>query len=730
MKTLLPALSTLALLGACQSPAEPDPVPEVDPVAIDSEDPLPDYPRPTLVRNRWQSLNGTWGYEPGNETQPPPLRRHLTGEVTVPFSLGAEFSGTSETPEYAWYQRAFVVPTGWHQDRIVLHFGAVDWEAKVWVNGRLVAEHRGGFDPFAIDITEAVNSAVPEQDLVVRVWDPTEGEQMRGSQGASRPEITGIWQSVWIEPVPRRGVTDLLVEPSLEDRSVAVTVLGEDFEGEDMIEVEVLERGGLLAVRRGAVGERLLVPIPGARAWSPEDPFLYDLRIIRSAPAGRVLEDVRSYFGLRTIERRVDALGESRLYLNGEPRALFGVLDPGLWPGGDFTAPTTADLRADISTARAMGFDMIKKSGKVEPELWYRWCDEVGMLVWQDMPAANVETDSGREQFALEMEALLAARGAHPSIIGWTLFDDGSAPFDAAMMVGRVRNADPTRLVTAASGWRDTGDGDTRAESHYPGPVQVMEAGHRLSMLEEFGGLSLALEGHTGGAGYRAVQDGSELAFAYEEYARTVHRLFDEGLDVAVYASLTDLPGEATGLITLDRSRQKADAGAIARANRGEFDPLYVVLATSEVGARTWSYRFEEPAGDWMGEFGPGLDLPGEHGEWSEGEAPFAGGPVCGADARTVWTSESLWLTTEFQVPVAPTGELILRLRHEGPVKVWVNGHLLCERDGLTRTYLGVKTGLSAATVLRPGTNTLSVTSSSPGDERFVDVGLEVLATR
>ena len=334
-------LTPLLLLAACAAPTEPD-VPEPTPAAsggtltrwgqaLDREAPLPEYPRPSMVRQRWRSLNGPWQFEPRTPSQPLPFDRELSGEILVPFPPESVLSGVKAHHEHLWYKRDFDVPTGWRSDRVLLHFGAVDWEAEVWVNGRRLTLHRGGYDPFTVDITPAL-LPIPEQQLLVRVSDPTDaGEQMRGKQvrdpkGIWYTPVSGIWQTVWIEPVPRRGVDELAIEPSYDPEtragSVAVTVGGIDLLGGDLVEVEVLERGGLSAARRGAVGERIEVPIPAARPWSPEDPFLYDLRVTRTGAEGKVLDRVHSYFGLRRIERVIKEIGAVFLQDEGERRRL------------------------------------------------------------------------------------------------------------------------------------------------------------------------------------------------------------------------------------------------------------------------------------------------------------------------------------------------------------------------------------------------------------------------
>lgn len=739
-----PLLLVPVLLPACRSSGENPGDPGAPPAGLtrwgrdlDRARPLPDHPRPTLVRERWRNLNGTWQFEPGAPGQPPPFDRNLRREVLVPFPVESVLSGVGEHHPHLWYRRSFEVPSGWRGDRVLLHFGAVDQEAEVWVNGRRLALHRGGYDPFTVDVTDAL-LPIRDQELLVRVFDPTdEGEGMRGKQtrspgGIWYSPVSGIWQTVWMEPVPRRGVEDLRVEPDLESGRVAVTAVGEDVLGTDLVEVEVLERGGLVAARSGGVGERLVVPLPAARAWSPEDPFLYDLRVTRSAADGRVLDRVTSYFALRTVERVVGEDGRPRLLLNGEPRFLQGVLDQGWWPDGLYTAPADDALRWDVATARELGFDLIRKHVKVEPERWYAWCDRLGMLVMQDVPNAGNRTEEGREAFERQLEAIVRARRDHPSIIGWVLFNEGWGQYDTLRLTRELQALDPARLVTCASGWNDAEVGDVIDVHHYPGPRAPRMDTERLAVVGEYGGVSLPVRGHAPGDvawGYRTVSDADELVFAYEGFARDLRRMAEQGLAAAVYTQLTDVETETNGLVTYDREVIKADAERIARANLGDLPPVHTVLPTSERAGRGWRYRLDSPR-DWRGGHGPGLDLPGVAEGWTEGVGGFGREGTPGAVVRTPWTSSDIWLVTDFQLGAVPDGEVVLRLHHDEDVEVWINGRAVLEREGFTTSYVRERTGVVASDLLRVGQNRVAVRARNTTGGQYVDVGVEVVGER
>jgi len=745
-------LATCLAVAGCSAPAVGtlDPAPRAQPQpgrqalttrwgrALDPARPQPDYPRPTLVRERWQSLNGTWQFEPGLADQPPPLGRALPGRVLVPFPVESALSGVARHHDRCWYKRAFEVPDSWGTDRVLLHFGAVDWEAEVWVNGVPFPVHRGGYEAFTLDITDALLPDVRPQEVVVRVFDPTDaGEQPRGKQvldprGIWYSPVTGIWQSVWLEPVPRRGIQELEVAPDLERGGVTVTAVGVDVLGEDVVEVEVLERGGLLAARRGAVGQPLFVAVPAPRPWSPSDPFLYDLRVTRTAADGRVRDRVTSYFGLRTVAVRPDAQGVPRIHLNGKPLFAMGLLDQGWWPDGLYTAPSDEALRSDVALAKELGFNTLRKHVKVEPERWYTWCDRLGMLVFQDMPSGDNRSEAGREQFERELESLVRGRGRHPSIVQWVVFNEGWGQYDTERLTRRVQELDPSRLVTCASGWDDAGVGDARDEHHYPGPVLPRESGGRAAVLGEFGGLALPVEGHVferGAWGYATVADGEELTLGYELYQCEIARLRSEGLAAAIYTQLSDVEVECNGLVTYDRERVKVDAERVARANRGQLPTITTLLATSESAGRPWSWRTTPPQDGWRGEQGGDLGQDG----WSTDSGGFGtqGTPGTERSLRTVWDTPEIWLRSELRLAgPPPEGELLVRVHHDEDVQVWINGTSVLERKGHVGGYEVLRTGRAASEVLRSGTNVVSAHCRQTGGGQFIDLGLEVVQPR
>lgn len=787
MTRALVPIVLLALFPGCSAPGSDeaaDPIHDGDsaPVMltrwgreVNPASPLPEHPRPTLVRESWRSLNGTWQFEPGFPGQQVPRGRDLEGEILVPFPMESALSGVGEHHAHSWYRHRFEVPETWSRDRVLIHFGAVDWEAEVWINGVQYPAHRGGYEPFSLDITGALLPGLREQEVTVRVFDPTDaGEQPRGRQAVQpgaqeHRSVSGIWQTVWIEAVPRRGIDELDVSPDPERGGVMVTALGVDSLGEDSVEIEVLERGGLLGIRKGPVGEPLFVPITAPRTWSPQDPFLYDLRVTRTAPDGLVRDRVSTYFALRTVEVRPDESGVSRVHLNGESLFLQGVHDPGIWPDGLYTAPSDEAMRHDVAMARELGFNLIRKRDKVEPERWYMWCDRLGVLVWQDMPAASNETEKGRSGFEAELTGVLRTVGRHPSVIQWIVFDGGRGEYEVERLTRRVEQLDPTRLVTSTSGGEDPGGGDAVDVHSVPDPVAPAVFDGRLAVVGEYGGLSLPIEGHVWGetptdgeadqqeepeaeepeAGEPQVEepetgdpegggldpgglDAEALAFTYEVYSRDLARMKSEGLAAAVYAQLSDVEGQTRGLMTYDREVVKVEPARLARANRGDLPALVTILPTSEGAGGSWQYCLDAPGKDWKGEYGAQLDLPDTEDEaWDDALGAFGaeGSRSSEHPPRTLWDTPDLWLRSEFRVGSLAEGELLVRLHHAARVEVWVNGDLVLDREGSTEAYTYFRTGLEAAEVLRPGANLIAVHASRLEDAQHLDVGLSVLSS-
>lgn len=707
--------------------------------ALDPRSPWPEYPRTQLVRDRWRSLNGLWEFAPAREDEEAPLGRALGEQILVPFPMEASLSGIGAQHARAWYRRTFEVPPDWRDGEVKLHFEASDWETTVWLNGVELGAHRGGYGRFSFDLAAHLRPH-GEQELVVGVFDPTSGgDQPRGKQTLNPEGIwytpaSGIWQSVWIEPVAPTHVERVALAPSLSQAALEVAVeLSTSAAASARVEIVVSASGTEVARARADASGAARLAIDSPRAWSPADPFLYDVEIVVT-DGERVVDRVTSYFGLRDVAVRADARGMPRIELNGVATLQIGVLDQGYWPDGIYTAPSDVALKSDIELAKQLGFTLIRKHVKVEPERWYTWCDRLGILVWQDMPSADHRRPADVEILRAELDELVRQRGNHPCIVDWVVFNEGWGQFGANSghadaqvleegthaLAQRVRGLDPTRLVTEASGWTDVGGGDLQDVHVYPGPALPRGDGRRAAVLGEFGGLGLPIAGHTWDErswGYRNVADARALAFGYENLLRGVHELAEQGLCAAVYTQLTDVESECNGLVTYDRAVIKADVERIARANRGELPELVTVVADGRTEAVEWSYTTTAPAEGvawWSRDF--------DASAWARGAAGFGAEGTPGAQVRTPWTSSDIWLRREFEVP-SGGGELALVVHHDEECEIHVNGAAEPIRlTGYTTSYELVP--LPEGVKLAPGRNTLAIHCRQTSGGQYIDVGV------
>ncbi|UZR97823.1 glycoside hydrolase family 2 protein [Chondrinema litorale] len=551
---------------------------EVDPVNV-----LPEYPRPQMKRDNWQNLNGLWEYAIVSKNESKPT--NFQGKILVPFAVESALSGVGKTPtkeDNLWYKTSFTVSKSMKRKNVILHFGAVDWETEIFVNGKKVGSHKGGFDPFSFDITTYITKS-GSQELTVKVWDPTsDGPQPRGKQ-VNRPEgiwytsVSGIWQTVWLEGVAPTYIKDIKNTPNISNNTITVATDIANAQAGDNVKVTVLNGETELSAKTVEAGKEVVITVTNPELWTPDNPHLYNLKI-ELLRKDKSLDAVESYFAMRSITKKKDNEGVYRMMLNDEFVFQYGPLDQGWWPDGLYTAPTDEALKFDIVKTKEMGFNMIRKHVKVEPARWYYYCDMLGMLVWQDMPSgdqgsrwnnrpgitgAGYDMDrsaASEEIYRTEWESIMDALYNFPSIVVWVPFNEAWGQFKTKEIVEWTAKLDPTRLVNEASGGNFHYSGDIIDLHNYPDPAMPdakIFGGKQVVVLGEFGGLGLPLEGHIwqekDNWGYRTFKTKDELKNRYAKLMEELAKLVPMGLSAAVYTQTTDVEGEVNGLMSYDR---------------------------------------------------------------------------------------------------------------------------------------------------------------------------------
>ena len=560
---------------------------------IDQDNPLDDYPRPTMERKEWQSLNGRWYFALTKKDDGIPSE--FKKIIIVPFPVESALSGINQsiTPEdKIWYKRTFFIPEDWSGKLVQLHFGASDWETTIYINGKEIGKHRGGYDPFTFDISPYLDER-GVQEIIISVWDPTDsyhqprGKQKLNPQGIWYTPVSGLWQSVWIEPVNFTFVERLKITPDIDNSSILINAIVTNPMPGDSLLATISLKGKPLESMSFASDQTLQIPIPNQILWTPDVPNLYDinLAVIRK---GTTIDFVTSYFGMRKISVAADNKGIKRLFLNDKPLFQFGLLDQGWWPNGLYTATSDEALQYDIAMTKALGYNVIRKHVKVEPERWYTHCDKLGILVWQDMPNSDQSAPwngpsgiDGEEiertfiseaQYKIEYEAMVDNLYNHPCIVTWIPFNEGWGQFKTEEIYNWADALDTTRLIGGPSGGNYFPVGDTRDFHKYPGPDMPPADTTRALVLGEFGGLGYPVDGHLWQKdknwGYVNIKNQKDLVASYLGLIENLKPLIVKGLAAAIYTQTTDVEGEINGVMTYDRKVVKLNDKKVLKAHQ------------------------------------------------------------------------------------------------------------------------------------------------------------------
>jgi hypothetical protein len=716
---------------------------------VNTNAPLPEYPRPQMVRTNWLNLNGIWQFQPGATNDPVPAGQTLSSQILVPYPMESAISGVMQYSEFSWYRRTFTVPSNWSGKHVILHLDAVDWQATVYVNGQQVGLHKGGYDPFSYDITSYLNGGTNE--LIVNVYSPEDnGGQPRGKQtlypgGIMYTSSSGIWQPAWLEPVDASGISSLHIIPDLDNSRLLLTVSCYATGGVT-VSATVLSNGVALNTVIGGPQSELDIPISNPVLWSPENPFLYGLQV-STTHGGTTNDSVTSYFGMRKISIQM-AGGVPQIYLNDQSYFQMGPLDQGFWPDGIYTAPTDAALEYDLQMEKALGFNAIRKHIKVERQRWYYWADKLGLVIWQDMPSCNSYTGNPNPpavdplDFIAELSALVTNHWNSPCIVMWDIFNEGQGQqgsgngvgqTNTAYLVSLVKSLDPSRLVNQGSGGSYFGVGDVLDAHSYPDPGDPTSS-TQAPVDGEFGGIAWHLTGHLwnpseAGTSYLLASSLDNFADLYDGYvgeAIGYKSLSNGGLNAAIYTQITDVENECNGLMSYDRL-VKPDPDRIFSSNLKAItghSTATTVVPTSQVVPQSWQYTINAPASNW---YATNFDASG----WSTGLAGF-GTVDPNVTPNTPWTTDGyIYLRRTFN-PGSLNQQQIKDLGfvtyHDEDVTIYINGVFAGSASGYSTAYIDLAMNPQGqAAIVADATNLLAVSCLQTTGGQFIDVGISDL---
>jgi hypothetical protein len=700
---------------------------------IDTSNVLGEYPRPQMVRENWMNLNGIWQFQPGTGFSQTLPTGTLSQKILVPFPVESAISGVMTHYDNLWYRRTFTIPAEWAGQRILVHFGAVDYESEVYINGQAVGIHIGGYDPFTYDITSKLKDS-GLQEIDVKVNDPTNGGgQPRGKQsltpgGIMYTACSGIWQPVWLEPVPQTSISDLKIVPDLDNSSVVIKAVTLGNDSSLTVRVEVKDGANTVAQLTGIANSNLRIPVTNPKLWSPNSPFLYNLKITLMS-GNTPIDSLGSYFGMRKISMK-QVGNVQKLFLNNEPIFQFGPLDQGYWPDGVYTAPTDSAMLFDLQNIKAFGYNMVRKHIKVEPYRWYYYADKLGLLVWQDMPSSNSYTGSPQTinttQFKSELEKLVQTHWNSPSIVMWVVFNESQGQHDTPALVSDVMSLDSTRLVNQASGGDYFGVGNILDMHSYPGPGCPVSTTQALT-CGEFGSIGLNVPNHLWGTGLSFIMVNTEddLMNTYQDYAKSLMQFKSyNGLSAAVFTQITDVEVEVNGIYTYDRAVCKMDKATLLETNQNVINKNLIiteVLPSSLETGRSWKYTTSQPTSTW---YGTTFNDTG----WKSGLGGFGSTGMTGGNVRTSWTSSDIWIRQQFDpgsLSAADIDTLELYVFHDEDCEIYFNGVLASTLSGFNTGYQFFPINAAGKNAIIPnGSNVIAIHCHQTTGGQYIDAGI------
>ncbi len=696
-----------------------------------------EYPRPQMQRSEWMNLNGLWNYKVLAKGQSSPSE--FDGKILVPYCLESSLSGVGKPllpTQELWYNRKFTVPANWSGKNVLLHFDAVDWETKLWVNGKKVGEHKGGSNPFSFNITPYLNKT-GEQQIVLSVWDPTDtdlqprGKQVLDPKGIWYTAVSGIWQTVWLEPVNKTSVQQFVPVPDIDNSKINFTTTASALTGKEQLHLLIKKEGVIIKDTVAAFKENISVTIPSAKLWTPEHPNIYTMEVeLRNND--KVTDQFNTYFAMRKISLGNDKNGYTRLMLNNKPVFQYGTLDQGWWPDGLLTPPSDDAMLFDMVKLKEMGFNMVRKHIKVEPSRYYYHADTMGLLLWQDMPsgfagpgpshvAADAKEDWVRpaesaKQFETEWKSIIDHLKFFPSIVMWVPLNEGWGQYDTKRLAAWTKNYDPTRLVDAPSGWTDRGVGDVNDAHQYPGPGMEPPSANkgRAIVLGEFGGLGLVVKDHIWNPnkrnwGYKTYMENQTLISEYAQLMYNMELMVPRGLAAAIYTQTTDVEGEVNGLLTYDREVIKIPEDLLRILHA----PLYkepsgkisFINKQSETDANKFKAMQGKVSNDWL--------TASATAGFKDNTQPFA-----------AKKGESVYSYMDFNVRDMPDG-LGMKLLGFGDAKVYLNGKLIWQEDKIrTKRHYDDINLSDKIKYLLPGTNRIAVECTNATQDMNFDFAL------